>query len=149
MSKSVQSNSAVLVHFSLKLDDGSTAESTRHNGKPALFRLGDTSLSEGLEQQLLGLQAGDKKAFALEPDAAFGTVSPDLVQYFSRREFMDAGEPEVGAIMLFTAMDGSEMPGVIREISGDSITVDFNHPLAGQTVHFDIEVLEVDPVLEA
>lgn len=149
MSKSVQSNSAVLVHFSLKLDDGSTAESTRNNGKPALFRLGDTSLSEGLEQQLLGLQAGDKKAFALEPDAAFGTVSPDLVQYFSRREFMDAGEPEFGAIMLFTAMDGSEMPGVIREISGDSITVDFNHPLAGQTVHFDIEVLEVDPVLEA
>lgn len=139
----------MLVHFSLKLDDGSTAESTRNNGKPALFRLGDTSLSEGLEQQLLGLQAGDKKAFALEPDAAFGTVSPDLVQYFSRREFMDAGEPEVGAIMLFTAMDGSEMPGVIREISGDSITVDFNHPLAGQTVHFDIEVLEVDPVLEA
>ncbi len=53
MSKSVQSNSAVLVHFTLKLDDGSTAESTRNNGKPALFRLGDTSLSEGLEQQLL------------------------------------------------------------------------------------------------
>ena len=49
MSKSVQSNSAVLVHFTLKLDDGSTAESTRNNGKPALFRLGDTSLSEGLE----------------------------------------------------------------------------------------------------
>ncbi|EFI6268401.1 FKBP-type peptidyl-prolyl cis-trans isomerase, partial [Escherichia coli] len=61
----------------------------------------------------------------------------------------DAGEPEIGAIMLFTAMDGSEMPGVIREINGDSITVDFNHPLAGQTVHFDIEVLEIDPALEA
>ncbi len=43
--------------------------------------------------------------------------------------------------MLFTAMDGSEMPGVIREVNGDSITVDFNHPLAGRTVHFDIEVL--------
>ncbi len=61
MSKSVQSNSAVLVHFTLKLDDGSTAESTRNNGKPALFRLGDTSLSEGLEQQLLGLKEGEKK----------------------------------------------------------------------------------------
>jgi FKBP-type peptidyl-prolyl cis-trans isomerase SlpA len=56
MSKSVQSNSAVLVHFTLKLDDGSTAESTRNNGKPALFRLGDGSLSEGLEQHLLGLK---------------------------------------------------------------------------------------------
>ena len=64
MSKSVQSNSAVLVHFTLKLDDGSTAESTRNNGKPALFRLGDTSLSEGLEQQLLGLKEGEKKPFA-------------------------------------------------------------------------------------
>ena len=64
------------------------------------------------------------------------------------REFIDAGEPEVGAIMLFTAMDGSEMPGVIREVNGDSITVDFNHPLAGRTVHFDVEVLEIDPALE-
>ncbi|MBN1004597.1 FKBP-type peptidyl-prolyl cis-trans isomerase, partial [Pseudomonas aeruginosa] len=72
MSKSVQSNSAVLVHFTLKLDDGSTAESTRSNGKPALFRLGDTSLSEVLEQQLLALQEGEKQAFSLEPDAAFG-----------------------------------------------------------------------------
>ena len=133
MSESVQSNSAVLVHFTLKLDDGTTAESTRNNGKPALFRLGDASLSEGLEQHLLGLKVGDKTTFSLEPDAAFGVPSPDLIQYFSRREFMDAGEPEIGAIMLFTAMDGSEMPGVIREINGDSITVDFNHPLAGQT----------------
>lgn len=97
----------------------------------------------------MGLKVGDKTTFSLEPDAAFGVPSPDLIQYFSRREFMDAGEPEIGAIMLFTAMDGSEMHGVIREINGDSITVDFNHPLAGQTVHFDIEVLEIDPALEA
>jgi FKBP-type peptidyl-prolyl cis-trans isomerase SlpA len=61
---------------------------------------------------------------------------------------VQAGEPEIGAIMLFTGMDGSEMPGVIREISGDSITVDFNHPLAGQSIQFDIDVLEIDPVLE-
>lgn len=83
MSKSVQSNSAVLVHFTLKLDDGSTAESTRNNGKPALFRTGDTSLSEGLEQHLLGLKEGDKTTFSLEPDAAFGVPSPDLIQYFA------------------------------------------------------------------
>lgn len=148
MTDTVQHDSAVLLHFTLKLDDGSTAESTRANGKPALFRLGDGSLSDALETALLGLKVGDKKAFALEPEAAFGNVIPDLIQYFSRRDFMQAGEPEVGTIMLFTGMDGSEMPGVIREIAGDSITVDFNHPLAGRTAHFDIEVLEIDPVLE-
>ncbi len=149
MSDSVQSDSTVLVHFTLKLEDGSVAESTRAGGKPALFRLGDGSLSEGLEQHLLGLKEGAKTDFTLLPEDAFGTISPDLIQYFSRREFIDAGEPEPGTIMLFTAMDGSEMPGVIREVNGDSITVDFNHPLAGQTIHFDIEVLDINPVLEA
>ena len=124
------------------------AESTRANGKPALFRLGDGSLSAALEQALLGLKAGQTKQFTLEPEDAFGGVSPDLIQYFSRRDFIDAGEPEVGAIMLFSGMGGSEMPGVIREVSGDSITVDFNHPLAGRRIQFDVEVLEIDPALE-
>lgn len=105
--------------------------------------------SAALEQALLGLKAGETKQFTLEPDDAFGGVSPDLIQYFSRRDFIDAGEPEVGAIMLFSGMGGSEMPGVIREISGDSITVDFNHPLAGRRIQFDVEVLEIDPALEA
>ena len=149
MTESVQRDSALLVHFILKLEDGSTAESTRANGKPALFCLGDGSLSEALEKELVGRKVGDKHAFTLEPDDAFGGISPDLVQYFSRRDFNDAGEPEVGAIMLFSGRGGSEMPGVIREISGDSITVDFNHPLAGQRIQFEIEVLEIDPVLEA
>lgn len=149
MTDSVQRESAVLVHFTLKLEDGSTAESTRNNGKPALFSLGDGSLSEGLESHLLGLTMGEKKSFSLTADDAFGQSSPDLIQYFSRRDFTQAGEPEIGAIMLFSGMDGNEMPGVIREISGDSITVDFNHPLAGQTIHFEVEVLEIDPVLEA
>ena len=149
MTESVQRDSAVLVHFTLKLEDGSTAESTRANGKPALFRLGDGSLSAALEEALLGLKAGETKQFTLAPEEAFGGVSPDLIQYFSRRDFIDAGEPEVGAIMLFSGMGGSEMPGVIREVSGDSITVDFNHPLAGHRIQFDAEVLEIDPALEA
>lgn len=149
MTESVQRESAVLVHFTLKLEDGSTAESTRANGKPALFRLGDSSLSAALEQALLGSTVGEKRNFTLAPEDAFGSISPDLIQYFSRRDFIDAGEPEVGAIMLFSGMGGSEMAGVIREVSGDSITVDFNHPLAGHRVQFDVEVLEIDPVLEA
>lgn len=149
MADSIQSDSAVLVHFTLKLEDGSVAESTRAGGKPALFRLGDGSLSEGLEQHLLGLKPAATVDFTLPPEDAFGASSPDLIQYFSRRDFMNTGEPEPGTIMLFTAMDGSEMPGVIREVNGESITVDFNHPLAGQTIHFDIEVLDIDPVLEA
>lgn len=148
MAESVQPDSAVLVHFTLTLEDGSVAESTRGNGKPALFRLGDGSLSGDLEAHLLGLHVGEKRAFTLSPDSAFGQKSPDLIQFFSRRDFIETGVPEVGTIMMFTAMDGSEMPGVVREVAEESITVDFNHPLAGQHISFDLEVLEIDPQLE-
>ncbi len=145
MSQRVQSNSRVLMHFTLKLDDGSMAESTHPSGKPALFCLGDGSLSDALESQLLGLQAEDKHQFRLAPESAFGTHCPDLVHYFAGSDFYQTGIPDVGTIMLFSAINGSEMPGVIRAVAPDSVTVDFNHPLVGQTVFFDIQVVAVDP----
>lgn len=148
INETVGSDSAVLLHFDLKLEDGTLAESTRRENKPALFRLGDNSLSPALEQSLLELRVGDKKSFALDPDSAFGPVNPDLIQFFSRRDFLETGVPEVGTIMLFTAVSGNEMPGLIREVEQDSITVDFNHPLAGRTLYFDIEVLAINPKLE-
>ncbi|NDL61332.1 FKBP-type peptidyl-prolyl cis-trans isomerase [Acerihabitans arboris] len=148
MTERVQSDSAVLVHFDLKLEDGTIAESTRRESKPALFRLGDDSLSPALEQLLLGLHVGDKKSFSLAPESAFGPVNPDLIQFFSRRDFIETGVPDVGTIMLFTAVSGNEMPGLIREVAEESITVDFNHPLAGRTVCFDIDVLAIDPQQE-
>jgi len=148
MTEQVRVDSAVLVHFDLKLEDGTLAESTRRQNKPALFRLGDQSLSTALEQSLLGLRVGDKKSFSLAPDDAFGPSNPDLVQFFSPRDFMDAGVPEVGIIMLFTAMNGNEMPGVVLAVTDESVTVDFNNPLAGRRVFFDIDVLAIDPQQE-
>lgn len=141
----VSANSAVLVHFSLILADGSVAESTRAQGKPALFRLGDGTLSTALEQQLLGLSVGAQHKFTLAPEAAFGVKNPDLVQFFLPRDFAQTGVPDVGTIMLFNAMNGSEMAGMVCEVTEGSVTVDFNHPLADQAVTFDIEVLEIDP----
>lgn len=148
MSTQIQAQSAVLLHFTLKLEDGFTADSSHAQGKPALFVLGNDSLSPELEAELIGLNEGEKKNFSLPGEAVFGKHNPDLVQYFSLRDFMDTGIPEIGTIMLFTAMNGSEMPGVVKSIEGESITVDFNHPLAEQQISFEIEVLEVDPQLE-
>ncbi|MBT0726142.1 FKBP-type peptidyl-prolyl cis-trans isomerase [Rosenbergiella australiborealis] len=144
----VTADSRVLAQLVLTLADGSVAESTRVNNKPALLTLGDQSLSPKLEAELMGLTVGSQHKFSLAAEDAFGPTNPDLVQYFSRQAFLDAGEPEVGTIMLFGAIDGSEMPGIIREVSGDSITVDFNHPLAGHDISFDIEIVEINPVLE-
>lgn len=149
MSTQIQAQSSVLLNFTLKLEDGSTADSSQAQGKPALFALGNDSLSPELEAQLIGLSEGEKKTFSLAGDTVFGKHNPDLVQYFSLRDFMETGTPEIGTIMLFTAMNGSEMPGVVKAIEGESITVDFNHPLAEQQITFEIEILEIDPQLES
>ncbi|OCA52659.1 FKBP-type peptidyl-prolyl cis-trans isomerase [Photorhabdus namnaonensis] len=148
MSNQVREDSAVLLHFTLKLQDGSIADSTYTQGKPALFRLGDGTLSSPLEQQLTGLTEGDKHSFTLAGENVFGKPNPDLIQYFTPRDFAETGMPEIGTIMLFTAMNGSEMPGIVKAVTEESVTVDFNHPLADQNVTFEIEVLEIDPQLE-
>ncbi|MBG6245878.1 peptidylprolyl isomerase [Candidatus Symbiopectobacterium sp. 'North America'] len=148
MTQSVQNTSAVLLHFVLTLEDGSVAESTRERGKSALFRLGDESLSPALEQQLLSLRRGDKHRFTLPPESAFGPFNPDLIQFFLRRDFAETGVPDVGTIMLFSGVAGNDIPGVIREVAEESITVDFNHPLAGHHVSFDVEVMDIDPVAQ-
>ncbi len=141
----VQPGDAVLVHFNLLLADGSVAESSRTNGKPAKFQLGDGSLSEAIEQQMLGLVVGDKKKFTVAPEDGFGERQSGLIQYRQRHEFPGDMEIADGVIIVFTLPNGAEMPGVVREVSGDSITIDFNHPLAGKALTFDLEVVAINP----
>ena len=136
-------NSEVVFHFSIKLEDGSAADSTKVHNKPAKLVMGDGSLTANFEKCLLGLSAGDEKSFKLAPEDAFGMPNPDNIYYVDRSKFGSDTPAEVGAIIAFTQPDGNDLPGLIREVAGDSVTVDFNHPLAGQHVEFEVEILEV------
>lgn len=71
-----------------------------------------------------------------------------MIQYFMPKDFIQVGIPEVGSIILFTTINGSEMPGIVKAVTEESITVDFNHPLAAQNIIFNIEVLKIDPKWE-
>ncbi len=136
-------NCEVIMHFDLKLEDGSAADSTRVNNKPAKLIIGDGSLTPNFESCLIGLKAGEKKSFTLEANDAFGMPNPDNVHHMDRTRFASDMALEEGMIIAFAQPDGSEVPGIIRSIAGDSVTVDFNHPLAGQTVVFDVEIIDV------
>ncbi len=137
----ISDKSEVIMHFDLTLEDGTAADSTRANGKPAKLVMGDGSLTANFEKCLVGLKTGDKKAFTLAATDAFGMPNPDNIYHLDRTKF-DA-EIKEGMIMGFAQPDGSELPGIIRSIAGHSVTVDFNHPLAGQTVVFNVEIIEV------
>lgn len=143
MSNQIGAQSEVLFHFTLTLADGSVADSTKLQGKPAKLKMGDGSLTANFEACLLGLKAGDQHSFELGPDDAFGPVNPNNIHYMERSQFAADMDLSEGAIVAFTQPNGSEIPGIIRDVAGDSVTVDFNHPLAGQRVTFDVEILTV------
>ncbi len=140
----ITQNSAVTLHFTIKLKDGSVADSTHNMGKPAKFVMGDGSLSENFESCLLDLTVGDNQVIELKAQDAFGLPNPDNIHHMDRAKFVGDAEVEVGTIMAFSGPDGAEIPGIITEVAGDSVTVDFNHPLAGQDVSFEVEILSVD-----
>jgi FKBP-type peptidyl-prolyl cis-trans isomerase SlpA len=141
--KIITDKSEVILHFDLKLSDGSAADSTRVNNKPAKMVMGDGSLTPNFEKCLLGLSVGDKKAFNMAASDAFGMPNPDNIYHVDRTKFAADNELQEGMIMGFAQPDGSELPGIIRSIAGHSVTVDFNHPLAGQDVIFDVEIVDV------
>ena len=147
MKETIQPNSKVTMHFDLRLKDGSVAESTRQVGTPMTFNMGDERFSDKMESELLGLKVGDKKKIMLLPEDAFGEPHPaDIYQMpLSRFDKMELDGPlEPGLIVLFTQMDGQQLPGMVKAVCEDEATIDFNHPLAGHVVLFDIEVLNIE-----
>ena len=140
----ISQESAVTLHFTIKMKDGSVADSTHNMGKPSKVVIGDGRLSGSFGQCLIGLDVGDKKEIELKAEDAFGLPNPDNIHHMDRTKFVGDAEVEVGTIMAFTGPDGMEIPGIIKEVAGDSVTVDFNHPLAGQDVTFEVEILSVE-----
>lgn len=140
----IENSSIVTLHFTIKLENGSIADSTHNMGKPAQLVIGDGSLSENFENHLIGMLSGDKKSVELKAEDAFGAPNPDNIHHMDRAKFVGEAAVELGTIMAFSGPDGVEIPGIITDIAGDSVTVDFNHPLAGQDVTFEVEILSVE-----
>ena len=138
----IQADSTILVHITMKLSDGSAADSTKVNNKPAKIIMGDQSISAAFEAQLLGMAKGDSKEFTLEAVDAFGESNPDNIHYMDKDKFSDEVPAKVGNIITFS-QPGGELPGMIKEVNGSSVTIDFNHPLAGQAVTFVIDLAEI------
>jgi len=143
MIKTIEKTSQVIAHIAMKLADGSAADSTKVNNKPAKIIMGDSSISPAFEAQLLGLKAGENKEFTLKAIDAFGEPNPDNIHYLDITKFNEDAPAKIGNIITFTQPGGIELPGMIKDVSGTSVTIDFNHPLAGQDVTFIIDIIEI------
>lgn len=147
MTKTVATNSVLLMHYTLHLKDGSVADSSLDADQPMYLHMGQGDISDAFEKALLGLQVGEQKRVHLQPEDAFGEVDSRLVAQLPSNRFDNWDELEEGMLIGFHQGDSQEeMPGVIRKIDEGLVTVDFNHPLAGQEVWFDIQVVDIDPI---
>ncbi len=139
----IASGSRVTIHFRIVLEDGTEADST-FGEQPVTFRMGDGSLNEGLEEALLGLRAGARETITLSPDQAFGYPDTANIHELPRSDFSMDMMPEPGVIIGFTTPSGDELPGMVLKVEEEKVQVDFNHPLAGHTLQFEVEILEVE-----
>lgn len=129
------------LHFALSALNGSELDST-FGTEPVTLRLGAFELDANLEKCLIGLEAGIRYEFTLEPEQAFGPGDPALIRQIPKPAFGDH-VPAPGNLMEFTQPDGETLAGIVREIGVDQVTVDFNHPLSGCVVRFEVEILAI------
>ena len=121
-------------------------------GAPATLTLGTGELSPTLEAYLLGLPEGSHSTFELPAGSAFGPRNPDMLQWLARQELIDMGEPDedyqVGDVLQFPTPDGKgKFAGSVQDFrsdaKGDAVLFDFNHPLAGRPVTFEVHVIGI------
>lgn len=134
----------VTLHFELSLENGDVVDST-FDKRPATFKVGDGNLLPGFEQALFGLKAGDQRTLHIPPEQGFGQHNPQNVQVMPRSQFegMDLSE---GLLVIFNDAAKAELPGIVKQFDEREVSVDFNHPLAGKTLDFRVEVIDVQLV---
>jgi FKBP-type peptidyl-prolyl cis-trans isomerase SlpA len=140
----ISPESTVTLHLSLALEDGTVAESTFED-EPLTFAMGDGTLVGGLELGLYGLKAGATQRLVLEPEQAFGLHDPAKLHQLPRAEFSTELELEPGVIIGFDTPSGEELSGTIISLADEMVEMDFNHPLAGRIVVFEVEIISVVP----
>ena len=143
----VQPGSFLTLHYRLAGPDGADIVNT-FNDKPATLSLGTGELAPAIEARLIGLEEGTRTTLDLGPGEAFGERNPAMLQKLSLRELRQLGDPDeqyhVGDVVQFPTPDHQgSFAGVVRELGPDWVLFDFNHPLAGQPVQFEVQLIGV------
>ncbi len=143
----VQPGSFLTLHYRLTGADGADVVNT-FDDKPATLSLGTGQLAPAVESHLLGLSEGAHARFELAPGEAFGPRNPQMVQRVGRKLLDELGEADAhyqpGDVVSFPTPDGrANYAGVVREVNDEWLLFDFNHPLAGQPLHFEVQLIGV------
>jgi FKBP-type peptidyl-prolyl cis-trans isomerase 2 len=134
--------SSVKVHYTGKLEDGTIFDSS-HEREPLEFVVGEGTVIPGFEEAVLGMKEGEQKRATLVPEAAYGPYQNDMLFTIERDRMPEGTLPQVGQHLHLRHADGRSVRLSVVEVSGADVTLDGNHPLAGKTLIFDIQLVSL------
>jgi peptidylprolyl isomerase len=138
----VKAGDTVKVHYHGRLADGTTFDSSSGR-EPLEFQVGSGQVIKGFDNGVTGMQVGEKKTIEIPVNDAYGPKDENMVVQFPKANFPEDLNPEVGMQLNMTNGSGQVIPVVITEVAEDNVVLDANHPLAGEDLIFDIEVVEI------
>lgn len=138
----IEKNKVVSFHYSLTAN-GDAIDSSRDRGEPMTVLVGNGGIIVGLENALIGHDSGDRFSVSIPPADAYGEREEGRTQRIAKKYFPDANRLRVGGVTVLTEQGGQQRQVSVIKVGSSVVDVDLNHPLAGQTLNFDIEITDV------
>jgi len=140
----VENGNSLKVHYIGTLNDGTEFDNSYNRGEPIEFQVGSGQLIKGFDEGVLGMSQGEKKTINIPAAEAYGEYDENANQMIGRQNFPEDFEFVVGGQVTGQNEMGMPIRATIKEVSPEGITLDFNHPLAGQELNFELEVVEIN-----
>ena len=138
----VKAGDTVKVHYEGRLTDGTPFDSSEGR-EPLEFEVGSGMVIKGFDEGVIGMEVGDKRTLEIPPEEAYGDKNDEMLVEFPKQQFPEDMKPEVGMQLNMTNGDGQVIPVMIAEIKAESVILDANHPLAGEALVFNVELVEI------
>ncbi len=137
----IADGAVVRLHYTLTVE-GVMVDNTRER-EPFMFLVGDEQVIPGFEKAIQGMAVGEKKSFKVSPDEGYGKEDPDGIDEVPLENLPPDMAPDVGMVLYAVDESGQPLQGRITEIREDSVTININHPFAGKTLEYDVEIVEI------
>jgi peptidylprolyl isomerase len=132
----------VKVHYTVKNEDNAVY-ATSKDGQPIQFKIGGGGVISALEKRVIGMKPGESKTITVPPEEAFGSMRDELITTVKKDELPEGVTPTIGKVLRMKRPDGQNLRLKVTEVKEDTVTLDANHPLAGQTLKLDVEMVEI------
>ncbi len=140
----VENGNTVSVHYRGTLNDGTEFDSSHSRGEPLTFQVGAGQMINGFDAALPGMAVGEIKNITLTPDQAYGESNPEAITDVPKTAFPEGFNFQVDAMVQGQNDMGQPVVGTINEVKENDVTIDFNHPMAGKDLNFEIELVSID-----